>query len=169
MRKIEGTGNVDHVAKVLEGENASRVYTTGMLWKRQLILEVKLLRRSIKSGKTSIAEARCKKCGKQGVGSTGEFAPRISNYITHIENKHEMTCVAQHFWKQDHSVKDFSIKGIVKLVNPPHTKKAKTNMLEDFEYYWQARLNTFKPFGLNDFKEYQEHRKRRGKDYLVKF
>ena len=58
MRKIEGTGNVDHVAKVLEGENASRVYTTVMLWKRQLILEVKLLRRSIKSGKTSITEAR---------------------------------------------------------------------------------------------------------------
>ena len=80
-----------------------------------------------------------------------------------------MMCVAQHFWEQDHSVKDLSIKGIVKLVNPPRTKKAKINMLEDFEYYWQARLNTFKPFGLNDFKEYQEHRKRRGKDYLVKF
>ena len=119
--------------------------------------------------KNVIYLVECKKCGKQGVGSTGEFAPRISNYITHIENKHEMTCVAQHFWEQDHSVKDLSIKGIVKLVNPPRTKKAKTNMLEDFECYWQARLNTFKPFGLNDFKEYQEHRKRRGKDYLVKF
>ena len=80
-----------------------------------------------------------------------------------------MTCVAQHFWEQDYSVKDLSIKGIVKLVNPPCTKKVKTNMLENFEYYWQARLNTFKPFGLNDFKEDQEHKKRRGKGYLVKF
>ena len=42
-------------------------------------------------------------------------------------------------------------------------------MLEDFDYYWKASLNTFKSFGLNDFKEYKEHRKRRGKDYLVKF
>ena len=54
-------------------------------------------------------------------------------------------------------------------MSPPRTKKTKTNTLEDFEYYWQARLNTFKPFGLNHVKEYLEHRKRRGKDYLVKF
>ena len=59
--------------------------------------------------KNVIYLVECKKCGKQGVGSTGEFAPRISNYITHIENKHEMTCVAQHFWEHDHSVKDLSI------------------------------------------------------------
>ena len=44
--------------------------------------------------KNIIYLVECKKCSKQGVGSTGEFAPRISNYITHIENKHEMTCVA---------------------------------------------------------------------------
>ena len=119
--------------------------------------------------KNIIYLVECKKCGKQGVGSTGEFSPRISNYITHIENKHEMTCVAQHFWEQGHSIGDFSIKGIVKLMNPPRTKKAKTNMLEDFEYYWQPRLNTFKPFGLNDVKEYLEHRKTRSEDYLVKF
>ena len=73
-----------------------------------------------------------------------------------------MTCVAQHFWEQEHSVKDFSIKGIVKLVNPPHTKKAKTNMLEDFEYYWQARLNTFKPFGLNDYIRSTKSKEKKG-------
>ena len=43
--------------------------------------------------KNIIYLVECKKCGKQGVGSTGEFALRISNYITRIENKHEMTCV----------------------------------------------------------------------------
>ena len=109
--------------------------------------------------KNIIYLVECMKCGKQGVGSTGEIAPRISNYITHIESKHEMTCVAQHVWEQGHSIEDFSIKGIVKQMNPRQTKKAKTNMLEDFEYYWQARLNTFKPFGLNDIKEYLEHKK----------
>ena len=69
--------------------------------------------------KNIIYLVECKKRGKQMVGSTGEFSPRISNYITHIENKHEMTCVAQHFWEQGHSIEDFSIKGIAKLVNPP--------------------------------------------------
>ena len=35
--------------------------------------------------KNIIYLVECKKCGKQEIGSTGEFAPRISNYITHIE------------------------------------------------------------------------------------
>ena len=39
------------------------------------------------SGKDVIYLVECRKCGKQGVGSTEDFKLRISNYISHILKK----------------------------------------------------------------------------------
>ena len=53
----------------------------------------------------------------------------------------------QHFYAtQRHSVKDFSIKGILKLTTPsPSGKKARDKILTEFEEYWQTRLMTLEP------------------------
>ena len=55
----------------------------------------------------------------QGVGSCTTFCKRISNYITSIENKSPGCKIEMHFLKPEHSIQDFSITGIVQLVNPP--------------------------------------------------
>ena len=68
--------------------------------------------------KNVIYLVECKKCSKQGVGSTEDFKPRISNYISHIRMKRATCKSVRHFYvAPEHSVKDFSIKGIVKLTN----------------------------------------------------
>ena len=70
--------------------------------------------------KNVIYLVECKKCRKQGVGSTEDFKPRISNYISHILMKRATCKSVRHFYvTPEHSVKDFSIKSIVKLTTPP--------------------------------------------------
>ena len=92
----------------------------------------------------------CKKCGKQGVGSTEDFKPRISNYISHILMKRATCKSVRHFYVTlGYSVKDFSIKGIVKLTNPPMQEKARFKILKEFEGYWQTKLMTLEPYRLN--------------------
>ena len=68
----------------------------------------------------------CKKCGKQGVGFTEDFKPRLSNYISQILMK-RATCksVRQLFVTPGHSTKYFSIKDIVKLTTPPKGREGK--------------------------------------------
>ena len=56
----------------------------------------------------------------------------------------------QHFYvTPGHYVKDFSIKGIVKLTKPPEEEKARDKTRTEFEGYWQTRLMTLEPYGLN--------------------
>ena len=102
----------------------------------------------------------CKKCGMQGVGKATEFNKRISNYITQIEKKPEACCTNKHFFQmEEHSSEDFSIMGIVKLENPPRNLKALDLHLREFEGYWQVRLNTLEPYGMNSRNEYEERRR----------
>ena len=76
--------------------------------------------------KNVIYLVECKKCCKQGVGSTEDFKPRISNYISHILMKLATCKSVRHFYiTPEHSVKDSSIKGIVKLTNPPYAREGK--------------------------------------------
>ena len=78
----------------------------------------------------------CKRCGKQGVRSTEDFKPRISNYISHILMKRATCKSVRHFYvTPGHSVKDFNIKGIVKLTIPPTEEKARDKILTEFEGY----------------------------------
>ena len=105
----------------------------------------------------------CGACGKQGVGRTTAFQSRISNYISHICN-HEPTCsTVKHFYETpDHSVQDFRIMGIVQLENPPKTPKALKARLIESEGYWQVKLQTLEPYGLNSINEFQEQMKNIG-------
>ena len=64
--------------------------------------------------KNVIYLVECKQCGKQGIGSTEDFRPKTSNYISQILMKRATCKSVRHFYvTQGHSVKDFSIKGIV--------------------------------------------------------
>ena len=102
----------------------------------------------------------CGACGKQGIGRTTAFQSRISNYISHICN-HEPTCsTVKHFYETpDHSVQNFRIVGTVQLENPPKTPKALKARLIEFEGYWQVKLQTLEPCGLNSINEFQEQMK----------
>ena len=93
-------------------------------------------------------------CGKQGVGRTTAFQSRISNYIPHI-CKHEPTCnTVKHFYETlNHSVQDFRIMGTVQLEHPPKTPKALKARLIELEGFWQVRLQTVEPYGLNSIYE----------------
>ena len=107
------------------------------------------------NSKDVIYLVECKKCGKQGVGSTEDFKLRISNYITHVSKKRPTCKTVQHFYlTEGHSIEDFHITGIAKLVNPPRNPEKKSERLGNFEGYWQIKLMTLEPYGLNDREEF---------------
>ena len=96
-----------------------------------------------------------KKCRKQGVGSTEDFKSRISNYISHILTKRPTCKMVQHFYlTEGHSIEDFTVTGIVGLVNPPKNSEEKSERLGNFEGYWQVKRMTLEPYGLNDRDEF---------------
>ena len=97
----------------------------------------------------------CRACGMQGVGHTTNFQSRISNYLSHI-CKRKPTCnTVRHFLETaNHSVEDFRIMGIVQLENPPKTAKKLKARLIEFEGYWQVKLQTLEPYGLNSINEF---------------
>ena len=41
--------------------------------------------------------AYCTKCGKQGVGSTKNWKPQLSNYKSHIKKKLKSCSIVRHF------------------------------------------------------------------------
>ena len=41
--------------------------------------------------------AYCTKCGKQGVGSTENYEPRLSNYKSHIAKESQSCSIVKHF------------------------------------------------------------------------
>ena len=93
----------------------------------------------------------------EGVGKATRFNKRISNYITQTEKRIEACCTNKHFFQtEEHSLEDFSIMGIVKLDNPPRNLKPLDLCLREFEGYWQVRLNTLEPYGMNSRNEYEE-------------
>ena len=97
---------------------------------------------------------------EQGVGRTTAFQSRISNYISHICKKEPTCSTVKHFYEApDHSVQDFRIMGIVQLENPPKQPKALKARLIEFEGYWQVKLQTLEPYGLNSINEFLEQMK----------
>ena len=80
----------------------------------------------------------------------------ISNYITHIGKKRDTCCTTKHFYETPgHSIEDFSITGIALLENPPTNPEELKLRLWEFEGYWQIKLNTLAPHGLNSVNEYE--------------
>ena len=86
-----------------------------------------------------------------------DFQKRTSNYISHIHKKKPTCGIVKHFLlKEGHSVWDFEIMGIIQLENPPKSKEAIKAKLKESEAYWQLRLKTIEPFGINLICEYLE-------------
>ena len=86
-----------------------------------------------------------------------DFQKRISNYISHIHKKKPTYGIVKHFLlKERHSVWDFEIMGIIQLDNPSKSKEAIKAKLKESEAYWQLRLKTIEPFGMNLIGEYLE-------------
>ena len=49
--------------------------------------------------------------------------------------------------------------GIVQLENPPRSKADLKKRLIEFEGYWQIKLQTIEPYGMNTVLEYLEAKK----------
>ena len=64
-------------------------FATGRVWK--------IRRNSTCSSKNVVYLAVCKNCGKQGVGSTVSWKPRLSNYKSHIKKKVTSCQIVKHF------------------------------------------------------------------------
>ena len=64
-------------------------------------------------------------------------------------------------------VNDFRIMGIAQLENPPRSKADLKKRLIEFEGYWQIKLQTIEPYGMNTILEYLEAKKRgKGRSFL---
>ena len=100
----------------------------------------------------------CKKCQKQGVGSTDDFYQRLSNYKSNIISGKNTCCIEGHFLDRHHSFEDFEVIVIAKLENIPVDRKALFTRLRKFEGYWQMELCTIKPRGMNSLNEYQRNK-----------
>ena len=100
----------------------------------------------------------CEECKLQGVGRTLKMSKRLSNYYSHIKQKRRTCSSVNHFIdKHVNNWKDvLRIMGIVKLTNPPRDKEERKFRLLQFEGYWQVKLGTVHPHGLNDINELKE-------------
>lgn len=106
----------------------------------------------------------CTKCNLQGVGHATKFNERISNHFSHIKQKRRTCGIVNHFidkhsqeWTSNYKENNlFQITGIVKVKNVPSNKKARKKRLEEFEGYWQVKLCTVNPHGLNEINELKE-------------
>ena len=59
--------------------------------------------------------------------------------------------MVQHFYlTEEHSIEDVTITGIIGLVNNPKKSEKKSERLGNFEGYWQVKLMTLEPYGLNE-------------------
>ena len=112
------------------------------------------------SGINIIYLVSCRKCPMQGVGQTENFQARVSNYISHILKRKQTCGIVKHFMETGgHSVNDFRIMDIVQLENPPRSKADLKKRLIEFEGYWQIKLQTMEPYGMNTVLEYLEAKK----------
>ena len=126
------------------GIYACQVVKEGSSFKSNQTGEIYKIRQDINCRSENIIYlVTCKKCGMQGVGSCTTFCKRISNYVTSIENKSPGCRIEMHFLKPEHSVQDFTITGIVQLVNPPRDPIGR---LREFEGYWMIKLQTLEPY-----------------------
>ena len=102
----------------------------------------------------------CKKCKMQAVGETSDFKKRMANYRSCIRNGRISCNVDKHFVESlDHSLEDFDVQIICMLRNPPKKKKELSVRLKQFEGYWQIKLCTLKPYGMNTINELEANLK----------
>ena len=113
---------------------------------------------------------KCKKCGKQGIGSTEDFKSKISNCISHVIKKRPTCKMVQHFYLMEgHFIKDFKVTGIAKLLNPPRNPEKKSERLGNFEDYWQIKLMTLEPYDLYNREECFRTRSAEKQEHFLRY
>ena len=102
----------------------------------------------------------CLKCGMQGVGETTDFKKRMANYRSCIRNGRISCNVDRHFVETaEHSLDDFDVQIICMLEKPPRGRRDLRIRLKQFEGYWQIKLCTLKPYGMNSINELEANLK----------
>ena len=150
-RKCNKCGENPKGRKRANGLNNCKVLEEGSVFYSKSTGERYTIRQNIDCrSKNVIYLVNCKKCRMQGVGKSEDFKTRISNYISHIIQSKATCGIVKHFIEMEgHSIEHFGIMGIVHIENPPGTKSALKKMLADFEGYWQIKLQTIEPWGMN--------------------
>ena len=120
------------------------------------------IRQSINcQSKNVIYMVKCVKCNLQGVGHSKKFSKRTSNYFSQIEQKRRTCNIGNHFidhhmdeWKENYKDNNlFQITGTAILTNLQSNEQLKSKRLEEFKGYWQVKLATIHPHGLNSINE----------------
>ena len=98
--------------------------------------------------------AYCKKCNKQGIGSTIRWKPRLSNYKSHIKKKIKSCNIVKHFIDEcndnDNPCKYLSSVIIDHVNNTTNlTSKQIDELLLQKEKFWIGTLVT-QHKGMND-------------------
>ena len=102
----------------------------------------------------------CRRCKIQGVGETVAFKSRMANYRSCIKNKRISCNIDKHFIEAlDHKIEDFDVQIIVQLENVPRDKDQARKRRKQFEGYWQIKLCTLAPYGLNSINELEANLK----------
>lgn len=99
------------------------------------------------SSKNLIYLITCRKCKMQYVGETGRsLRDRLNDHRSSIRNKLE-TPIALHFNSPNHSMLDLSIVPIELIKN---TTSFSDSCRKNRERFWQLKLNTLFPNGINN-------------------
>ena len=95
--------------------------------------------------KNVIYVAYCTKCGKQGVGSTTNWKPRLANYKSHIKMKRPTCRIARHFIDEciDTSLSNLRFIIVDIVNNTEHLDQNEIdNILLQKEKFWIGTLVT---------------------------
>ena len=149
-RKCNKCGENPKERKRANGLNNCKVLEEGSVFYSKSTGEWYTIRQNIDCRSKNVILVNCKKCRMQGVGKSEDFKTRISNYISNIIQSKPTRGIVKHSIEMEgHSVEHFRIMGIVRIQNPPGTKYALKKVLADFEGYWQIKLQTMEPWGMN--------------------
>ena len=95
--------------------------------------------------KNVVYVAICQTCGKQGVGSTVAWKPRLANYKSHVKNELKTCKIARHFIEDcpDPTLRNFKFV-IVDVVNNTEklSKEDVDSLLLEKEKFWIGTLVT---------------------------
>ena len=132
-----GSSRCDSCNNFVDGTSVVKSHATGKIYK---------IRRDITcSTKFVIYVAYCTFCGKQDVGSTVCWKPRLRNYKSHIK-KSKYTCrIVKHFVDVcvDHSLNNLRFILVDKLNNVENlTHEEIENLLLEKEKFWSGTLVT---------------------------
>ena len=115
----------------------------------------------------------CKNCGKQGIGPTTEWKPRLANYKSHAKHNVNSFSTSKHFSTQFTSPIDtsafYSFQLIDCLDNFENLSEEEVDdLLLDKEKFWIGTLLTMHK-GLNNTHDWNRKKRRAVDDTLWRF